>query len=354
MDIRRKLILLCVVILSGNALIGYTAYKRNQKQNVAEAWVEHTEKIILISGELSDLAKEVKNAAKNFVVTLDSGYLKPMQKGKLACQDLLVELICLTADSKPQRSLLDSLTFYINANFHSSLQMIELRRKGSIPTAALFAGTPSGNYNSDMIQKLIHSVQLYERVLLKKRKQINEKSAISLDHINILMFILMTALIILLLILTAMHLIHNKEKEQRILELSLAHKKINFRTKEKKEKSAALFAANQELVIKNSEKEKLAEELILANDELIKIEADQKEYILELEKMMYMISHEVRQPVAHLMGLSNLFDEAAGSSTSGLKKIVGFMKQAVSSLDGFTRDLTKYVSDMMQKRKDEH
>jgi signal transduction histidine kinase len=191
---------------------------------------------------------------------------------------------------------------------------------------------------------------LEETALLQKRKLANEKSANSLDNITRLTFVLMTLLTIILAILVAIRLKQSKEKEERILELSLAYKRAGFRNLEKKESAKELILANQELIIQNLEKEKLTEKLLIANQELIKIEIEQKQHIEELEKMMFMISHEVRQPVVHLLGLSNLFDEAIGSSPN-LVRIVGYMKGAVSSLDVFTRDLTKHVSKIMNIKK---
>jgi len=149
-----------------------------------------------------------------------------------------------------------------------------------------------------------------------------------------------------------MHIIQKKEVARKIQELDIAYKKANHRNQEKKKNAIDFIMANHALTIKNKEKDMLAKQLTSANAELLKIEIDQSEYIKELEQMMHMISHEVRQPITHLQGLSNLFDDAATSSKHNIYKILGYIKSSVHSLDVFTRDFTKYLSKVMQKRKE--
>lgn len=166
------------------------------------------------------------------------------------------------------------------------------------------------------------------------------------------MLYLIGILSVLLVAVSTMHFRQKKQVLLRISELNLAYKKANFRNQEKKKRAMELINANQALIIKNEEKNQFTDQLLMANAELVKIEVNQAEYIEELEKMMYMISHEVRQPITHLQGLSNLFDDAVNSSRQNLDKIIEYMRSSVHSLDVFTRDLTKYVSKIMQKRKE--
>ncbi|MGF7081056.1 hypothetical protein [Mucilaginibacter sp. UYCu711] len=76
-----------------------------------------------------------------------------------------------------------------------------------------------------------------------------------------------------------------------------------------------------------------------------------KEYVHGLEAMMFMTHHKVRQPVANILGMANLIEKHANSPDE-LKKIADYMKQSALDLDMFTRELTKFVSDLEQKGKD--
>lgn len=145
-----------------------------------------------------------------------------------------------------------------------------------------------------------------------------------------------------------------KGKEKCAAELIIANKELLFQNKEKEKCAADLMIANKELRFENKEKEKRAVELTLANKELKKAEKSQKEYILGLKKMMYVTSHQLRQPIVQILGLSDLL-ETAINTPEELVEITRFMKQCAKSLDNFTRELTKviYEQELIAKSKNQ-
>ena len=64
--------------------------------------------------------------------------------------------------------------------------------------------------------------------------------------------------------------------------------------------------------------------------------------------MMFMTSHKIRQPIAHILGISNLLDESI-NSLEEIKKMVGYLKQSALSLDSFTIELTEFMCALKQK-----
>jgi signal transduction histidine kinase len=140
----------------------------------------------------------------------------------------------------------------------------------------------------------------------------------------------------------------NIEKENRAAELITANKELIFQSEEKGNRAAELIIANHELVFQNQGKEKRAAELVLAYQELKKTEEYLKEYVSGLEEMMFMTSHKVRQPVANILGLSNILDDCIHSPTQ-LRKLMEYLKQSALSLDDFTRELTTFISNLEQK-----
>nr|WP_315142815.1 diguanylate cyclase [uncultured Flavobacterium sp.] len=140
----------------------------------------------------------------------------------------------------------------------------------------------------------------------------------------------------------------NKEKGKRAAELVIANKELTFQNKEKEKRAAELVIANKELAYQNQEKEKRTEELIAANAELKKAEEYQKEYILGLEKMMFMTSHKVRLDIANILGISNLLDHATNSPEEH-KQFVDYIRKSAISLDVFTKELTFFIFDLEQK-----
>lgn len=79
-------------------------------------------------------------------------------------------------------------------------------------------------------------------------------------------------------------------------------------------------------------------------------EADTIEYVKSLEELLFKTSHEVRQPVAHILGLSNLLDQSINTA-SDLKTLIGYMKHSAQSLDKFTRELTLHLHELKEKYK---
>lgn len=134
--------------------------------------------------------------------------------------------------------------------------------------------------------------------------------------------------------LFAWYLIMQPEKLKRLVE----------------EKTHELIVANKELAIQNKEKEKRAAELTIVNTELKKAEEYQKEYISSLKEMMFITSHKMRQPVAHILGIATVLDTSI-SSQEELMKLIEFMKQSATTLDFYTKELTIFIHELEQKEK---
>ncbi len=108
--------------------------------------------------------------------------------------------------------------------------------------------------------------------------------------------------------------------------------------------SNELIAANKQLLAEHKEKEDRAIELSLAKDSLEKSQQQQKEHIQGLEKMLFMISHKIRQPIAHILGLAHLFDNE-DDLPQETKQILGFMRESALSLDALTRELSVFIHE---------
>jgi len=81
-----------------------------------------------------------------------------------------------------------------------------------------------------------------------------------------------------------------------------------------------------------------------------KAEEERREYIKSLEEMLFKISHEIRSSIAHLLGLAHI-TEHPNNSFEELKKIVSYISPTIDTLDKFSRELTKFVGDILQKNK---
>lgn len=144
----------------------------------------------------------------------------------------------------------------------------------------------------------------------------------------------------------------NQEKENRAAELVLANKELLFQSIEKEKRAEELVLANIELSYQNSEKEKRAVELGLANIELIfqskvkeKMAAERTKMVndlmvrnQDLEQFAYIISHNLRAPVANIIGASNALKDA--ELTIADKNILNDgINKSVTKLDNVVKDL---------------
>ncbi len=83
-------------------------------------------------------------------------------------------------------------------------------------------------------------------------------------------------------------------------------------------------------------------------DERKQAENERHRRIKELEDMLFMISHNVRQPVTNLVGLVNLL-ESKENSEEELATILAYIKESAHALDDFTRELTSYINGLDMK-----
>lgn len=153
-----------------------------------------------------------------------------------------------------------------------------------------------------------------------------------------------------LVIANAKLFLQNEEKEKRASELIIANKELAFQNQEKEDRAAELIIANKELIFQNQEKEKRALELLNANIELKRAEEYHKEYIVGIEKMIFMISHKVRQPIANILGLSQLLDLSKDSNAE-IEQTLNYIKISAASLDILTKELNTDIIELRQKAK---
>lgn len=81
-----------------------------------------------------------------------------------------------------------------------------------------------------------------------------------------------------------------------------------------------------------------------------KIEDDRMEYLKGLEKMLFMTSHNLRQPIAQIMGMSSLLNSTK-TTHEDLIQITEYMKKSVESLDSFSKELTLYANNLHERFK---
>ncbi len=80
-------------------------------------------------------------------------------------------------------------------------------------------------------------------------------------------------------------------------------------------------------------------------DEKKKLDEQREKRIRRLEKILFKISHEVRQPVTQILGVSDLLKETQLNQEE-LRMLIEGMKESADLLNLYTRELNQYVHKM--------
>ncbi len=137
----------------------------------------------------------------------------------------------------------------------------------------------------------------------------------------------------------------NKKLEQLTREMEAQNEEMQLQQEELKASHEMLEHANRligeqqkKLQAYNTELERLvrekSEELVLTNEELIKSNN-------ELRQFSFTVSHNLRGPVARLLGLTNLVRHA--KTESEIRELTEFIHQSARDLDGILRDLSMII-----------
>ena len=296
LSIRQKLFLLSLIVLAGNGVLGYAVYESNQKLRSSEQWVNHTELVIYQSANILSIAKDIETTSQGFVITGNSTFLDPLYSAKKTAISNLVQLKHLTQDNPSQQRRIDSLDLYINKLINFSFKTIELRSKQGLIPAIAYISAKTGIGYADSIRKSIDAVQQEENRLLRLRNQANEHSVNAFKLFSRIMFISMVGFAILLIFFISKYLLQNKEKEKRMVELAIA----------------------------NEERTKMVSDLMLRN--------------IDLEQFAYIISHNLRAPVANIIGASTALSDPE-LSTDDKKILINGINTSVTRLDDVVKDL---------------
>lgn len=79
-----------------------------------------------------------------------------------------------------------------------------------------------------------------------------------------------------------------------------------------------------------------------------RIEEEQMEYVKNLEKMLFMVSHEVRHPVSQILGIIQILQEENISAAES-SELISNLKISASDLDFFTKKLSTFMNEIRPK-----
>ena len=85
-------------------------------------------------------------------------------------------------------------------------------------------------------------------------------------------------------------------------------------------------------------------------NDIIHSKKEREEYINVLEKAIFKTSHEIRQPITNIIGVSNLINSDRLTSEE-IKKTITFINQSAEVLDKFTHEMNSFINLSIENHK---
>lgn len=243
--IRQKLILLSSIILAGNSILVYALYTSNKKLIDSEQLVRHTEQVITQANNVLNIAKDIENTSRGFIITNDSAFLKPLYDAKRTVFTFIHQLKQLTVDSPEQQLDIDSLTIYMNQRLRYAAKMAKIRGGQGPSSPIIYAYTMKGKHYTDHIRQIVSAIIQTEEGELAQRRQISGHETLIFNRFLVVIFILIGAFNIFFIIAIRKYLLQNNEKERRAGELVIANTELLIQNEKKVKQTEELNKVNQ-------------------------------------------------------------------------------------------------------------
>lgn len=136
-----------------------------------------------------------------------------------------------------------------------------------------------------------------------------------------------------------------KKLEERADEVEAQNQEILAQSDVLHDRQIRLFEAyeliEQQKSLLSRENKNLEDELLQSNRELVQTNSELVKYNTELRQFSFTVSHNLRGPVASLLGLIDLIDTSQMLGTNA--EIMGHINKAVQALDEIIKDLNKII-----------
>lgn len=134
---------------------------------------------------------------------------------------------------------------------------------------------------------------------------------------------------------------YNYQKIQKINNIANVRNKIIYEQKQDLQTiNEELSQQNEQIKTLNESLEKIVDERTVELKHTIENLSKQNQ---DLEQFSYIISHNLRAPVARILGLMNVLDRSEIVSSNN-QKIISYLEKSTQSLDEVIKDLTQIIS----------
>lgn len=130
----------------------------------------------------------------------------------------------------------------------------------------------------------------------------------------------------------------NEEIEEQSTELMMQSEALNFNQQRLQEAYSQIEQQKRQLHHENIQ---LESELVIRNQELLQTNSELIKHINELRQFSYTISHNLRGPVASLLGLTSLLNDRPLDPEN--REIIDHIRKSTQRFDSIIKDLSKII-----------
>ena len=271
-------------------------------------WVTHT---LLVVEKLQAIRIDITQAEtghRGYMLTGQDRYLELYRAGADQVRQDMKELPDLIVDDPRERKATQRLEPLIAARLAELADGIEVRRQSGLPAGVeAVARANNGEKWMGQIAAQIGEMRATQELLLSRRQ---ETAAASTRKIKVVI-VLGNALAVLILLVKGF-VIHWETGMRNLAEQDLkqANERLEGRTSELETRTAELLASNKKL-------ENRTAELLASNSKLENRTAELLEANVEMESFAYSVAHDLRAPLRHIAGYSNVLTQDYGPQLGG-------------------------------------
>lgn len=264
-----------------------------RRANREEKWIKHQEEVILHIAKIRLTLIEAESRAIHFILTGDRFFLNEyvLQKNK-ALHELNV-VNALMGHTALSSRLLDAAKVETTAVLESCEGMIRVKRDSATAESAGLAQRGLETKNRAQADLLLSNLELKENRTLETRRLVFQKATFGM---NLSIFLTCISFLFMLLALIKQSRKKSLECSQLVIELSHS--------------AADLERLNHKLVIQNR----------------------------ALEQFAHMVSHDLRAPVANIIGLGNIL-EMLDEDSQDKDVVISHVVSSVNKFDHILRNL---------------
>ncbi|MDJ1506859.1 sensor histidine kinase [Xanthocytophaga agilis] len=340
--------IILIITLSVVLGIGVLAYFRFQSYREQTGWVIHTHHVIETGERMFSCLKDIQIGQRGYLLGGDTYFLTPYHQAMDSLPVKLIELTSLTRDNSTQQKRIATLQSIIKPMLADIERSINDKREGNTQNVELYLAAGLSKPQMDKVRLYVSIILEEERQLLAKRMQLQRQES---HYTEWVIYIIIGCFITYMLFTFWQIRRQLIAKYHASQELHRLNHELGAANEELAAANEEMAAANEEMVAMNEELTSTNEQLIVnsntllaTNQELNQLKNELQDRVAErtrvleqtllelkernheLDNYVYKVSHDLRAPLASILGLLQLVDMEMVNKVPSVEQIKTYME----------------------------